>query len=60
MLTLKHMNRQWIKTYDLRKIPNNGYYTVGVLVPLEEFEKYVYSTDYIDLEDKDNGHNDSE
>jgi hypothetical protein len=29
----------WQRKYDQRKIPNRGYHTVGLLVPLREFEQ---------------------
>lgn len=29
----------WQRRYPQRRIPNNGYHTVGVLVPLHEFER---------------------
>lgn len=34
----EHLPR-WIKTYPQRRIPNKGYFTHGVLVPLIEFEE---------------------
>lgn len=30
---------QWVQSYPLRKIPNKGYCTHGILVPLTEFER---------------------
>lgn len=30
---------QWAKCHRTRRIPNKGYHTVGLLVPLDEFEK---------------------
>ena len=54
VITLKHMTREWKETYSyVQTIPNEGYNTLGLLVPLSEFEKYCYSTDFIKLE-KDN------
>ncbi|MBK8772676.1 MAG: hypothetical protein IPM06_19925 [Rhizobiales bacterium] len=29
---------RWQRTYEQRRIPNDGYHTVGLLVPLAEFE----------------------
>lgn len=29
----------WMTTYDLREVPNHGYHTHGLLVPLEELEQ---------------------
>lgn len=31
---------RWEKVYPVRKIPNEGYYTHGLIVPLDEFERY--------------------
>ena len=33
----------WRSRYQERQIPNEGYYTVGLLVPLDEFEKIAYA-----------------
>ena len=35
----EHLN-EWMSRYPERKIPNQGYSTIGVLVPLKEFEKH--------------------
>ena len=35
----EHLN-EWMSRYPERKIPNQGYNTIGVLVPLKEFEKH--------------------
>jgi hypothetical protein len=29
----------WLQTYEVREVPNNGYHTHGLLVPLEELER---------------------
>ena len=33
----------WRSRYPERQIPNEGYFTVGTLVPLDEFEKIAYA-----------------
>lgn len=33
----------WRSRYQERHIPNEGYFTVGLLVPLDEFEKIAYA-----------------
>jgi hypothetical protein len=33
----------WERRYDSRRIPNQGYHTVGLLVPLDEFERIAYA-----------------
>jgi hypothetical protein len=53
MLTLKFHVEDWVNTYPEHKIPNDGYYTVGTVVPIEEFEKYCWTVD--NLGDIDNG-----
>jgi len=43
IFTLKKIQtklNQWIKLYPKREIQNKGYKTVGVLVPLHEFERH--------------------
>lgn len=43
IFTLKKLRAKlagWLKNYPTRKIPNQGYSTVGVLVPLYEFEQH--------------------
>lgn len=32
----------WEAQYQTRRIPNKGYHTVGILVPLDEFERLAY------------------
>lgn len=39
MLNVKHYLPFWENRYEKKKVPNNGYYTEGILVPLDEFEK---------------------
>lgn len=34
----------WQRTFQERRIPNDGYHTVGLLVPLDEFERIAYAT----------------
>ena len=54
VITLKHMTREWKETYTyVQTIPNEGYNTLGLLVPLSEFEKYCYSIDFIKKENDD-------
>lgn len=33
----------WQRAYRERRIPNDGYHTVGLLVPLDEFERVAYT-----------------
>lgn len=33
----------WKRQYEAREVPNNGYHTVGLLVPLDEFERIAYA-----------------
>lgn len=43
ILTFSKIRNQlsnWRDIYQRRTIPNNGYHTIGILVPLEEFEKH--------------------
>lgn len=39
MATIRYRIDTWRKTYPERRIPNDGYHTVGTLVPLDELEK---------------------
>jgi len=59
ILSLKHLLRGWIKKYGTVSIPNEGYNTIGIIVPLEEFQNCSYYMDYIDLEEN-NGYNKKE
>ena len=38
-LTLRRCLPRWQRQYQARKIPNQGYCTHGLLVPLDEFER---------------------
>ena len=38
-LTLRQHLTQWAQQYPTRQIPNQGYHTHGLLVPLDEFER---------------------
>lgn len=43
VFTLKKIQarlKKWLELYPQREIPNDGYKTVGVLVPLHEFERH--------------------
>lgn len=45
MRKLRHHLPQWQRQYQARKIPNDGYYTHGLLVPLDEFERIAQRVD---------------
>ena len=51
MLTLKHLLPKWVNTYGTGEAPNDGYKTIGLLVPIEDFEKHCYTTDTITGDD---------
>jgi hypothetical protein len=41
LISMRRLRRQlprWREEYPVRRIPNRGYHTVGLLVPLDEFE----------------------
>jgi hypothetical protein len=42
--TLRRLLARWQREYPVRKIPNKGYYTHGLLVPLREFEQHAAQT----------------
>lgn len=42
MLTIKTLVPTWAETYSKKPIPNDGYNTIGVLVPLTEFEQHCW------------------
>ena len=46
-LEIKYFVNEWKKKYRLQPVPNKGYKTIGVLVPLEEFIKHAYGKDDI-------------
>lgn len=35
---------RWSQIYPQRRIPNKGYHTVGIIVPLDEFERIAFAT----------------
>lgn len=39
MADIRAQITDWVKQYPARQIPNRGYHTVGILVPLDEFER---------------------
>lgn len=39
MASIRSRVDQWKKQYPERRIPNKGYFTIGALVPLDEFER---------------------
>ena len=43
MADLRQRLATWQATYQQRRIPNDGYHTVGLLVPLHEFETIAYA-----------------
>lgn len=43
MAKLRQQLPRWRGTYQERRIPNDGYFTVGLLVPLAEFEEIAYA-----------------
>lgn len=43
MADLRAQLPQWQHRYQERRIPNEGYHTVGLLVPLAEFEQIAYT-----------------
>lgn len=40
---LRRQLPHWQRTCEQRRIPNDGYHTVGLLVPLDEFERIAYA-----------------
>lgn len=40
LTTLRRHLPRWVKQFPARAIPNEGYKTHGILVPLDEFERY--------------------
>lgn len=47
MLVLKNLTIEWEKKYSRKIIPNNGYNTEGVIVPIDEFGQYCFGIDNI-------------
>lgn len=45
MVNLRQRLPQWQRQYQARKIPNQGYCTHGLLVPLDEFERIAQRVD---------------
>lgn len=43
MADLRQRLPDWQRTCETRRIPNEGYHTVGLLVPLDEFEAIAYT-----------------
>lgn len=43
MADLRKKLPAWGRHYEQRRIPNDGYHTVGLLVPLDEFERIAYT-----------------
>jgi hypothetical protein len=43
MADLRAQLPKWQRTCEQRRIPNEGYHTVGLLVPLDEFEAIAYA-----------------
>jgi hypothetical protein len=43
MADLRRRLPEWRRTCEQRRIPNEGYHTVGLLVPLAEFEQIAYA-----------------
>jgi hypothetical protein len=46
-LEIKYFVNEWKKKYRIVEVPNNGYHTIGVLVPLKELAKLAYKVDEI-------------
>jgi len=42
---LRNALPRWVATYPTRRIPNQGYHTHGLLVPLDEFERVAKRVD---------------
>jgi hypothetical protein len=42
MLTIKHKLQEWCNTYSTAPALNREYNTVGLLIPMSEFEKYCF------------------
>lgn len=40
---------EWINYYDLKIIKNDGYNTIGMPVPIEEFEKCCFNTIHLEI-----------
>lgn len=43
MADLRRQLPRWQRQYESRRVPNDGYHTVGLLVPLDEFERIAYA-----------------
>jgi hypothetical protein len=43
MADLRRSLPAWRTAYQTRRVPNDGYHTVGLLVPLDEFERIAYT-----------------
>lgn len=39
MATLRHQVTNWCNLYPIKSVPNDGYTTEGLIVPLSEFER---------------------
>jgi len=50
VLTMKHYLELWMDTYPKRYIQNEGYQTVGLLMPLEDFRRYCFKVDDLNYE----------
>jgi hypothetical protein len=42
MTNVKDSVKGWSEVYPIRRIPNRGYYTIGLLVPIHEFERICF------------------
>jgi hypothetical protein len=51
MTTVKGLLPEWVERYKVGTSPNEGYETLGILVPIQEFRKYairIFSTKKVD------------
>jgi hypothetical protein len=46
-MKIKRLVNKWKEIYETKEAPNNGYTTLGVVVPLGEFIKHAYKVEFI-------------